>query len=91
MSRITLQGAILIGVIAICISGIAIALITHDDCFSAARPQIGAFDRPPPPHGMQGGFGRDRGFGRQELGGREMGPPRQNERQGGRRGRRPTE
>jgi hypothetical protein len=70
MKQITLEVAILISVIAICISSITIATITHDDCSVRRGFEVGAFDRPHPSrgHGGQGMgvYSRHGGAGRNQ-------------------------
>ncbi len=59
MKQITLEVTILMSVIAICISGITIAAITHDDCSVRRGFEMGAFDRP---HSFRGHGGQRKGL-----------------------------
>ena len=72
MRKLTIQGAILISIIAICVSSIAIALITNDNCKARSGSAHMMFDRPPPPPGMRGGGneGSGRGGPQHQRGGR---------------------
>jgi hypothetical protein len=68
MKRLTWQATVLIGIGIICLSGIAIAFISHDDASRMHGRQFAAFGHMPPPPGMHEGFERGQGRGGDAFG-----------------------
>lgn len=63
MKNLTWQATVLIGIGIMCLSGIAIAFISHDDVSAMRGPHYGAFGHMPPPPEMREGFQRGQGRG----------------------------